>query len=208
MSNKLIIAVDGPSSSGKGTIAKMIASHFQIPYLNTGALYRQLAYDSLELGLNLEKDDDKIIQLVSKMDLLDLESSKIHNEEIGKFASIIAKSEKIRSALRYLQKDFACGDLGAVLDGRDIGTVICPDANYKFFITASLETRTQRRYLQLSKLNPNTSKEVIFNQLQERDFRDKTRKSSPLLIAQDAVEIDTSDLSIKQVFEIILNFIK
>ncbi len=200
----MIIAVDGPSSSGKGTIAKMIAEHFSLDYLNTGALYRKLAYDALESSLNLEKDIESIINLIKKMDLSDLESEKIHNEEIGKAASIIAKNQKIRFALLDLQKDFANSKNGAVLDGRDIGTVICPDANYKFFITASLEDRTNRRYLQLSKKNPDISKDEVFKQLQERDFRDENRANSPLTIAKDAIIIDTSNLNIKEVFQKIL----
>ncbi len=209
MQNKLIIAVDGPSSSGKGTIAKLIADHFNLPYLNTGALYRKLAYEALELGFNLEKDQKSIVSIIKKMDLSDLESSKIHNEEIGHAASIIAKNDNIRSALRYLQKDFAAQEKGAVLDGRDIGTVICPDANYKFFITASLDERVNRRYLQLVKNNMmDVSKEKIFDQIKERDLRDRNRINSPLLIAKDAIQIDTSNLTIEKVFQKILNHIK
>lgn len=207
MTNKLVIAIDGPSSSGKGTIAKLVANHFDLPYLNTGALYRKLAYDALELGLDLEKDEDKIIKLILKMDLSDLESEKIHNEEIGKSASIIAKNQNIRSALLYLQKNFASNDKGAVMDGRDIGTVICPDADFKFFITASNKERAKRRYLQLKDKNLDITQEMILKQLEERDLRDKNRTASPFVKADDAVEIDTSDLTINQVFAKILSYI-
>lgn len=205
--NKLVIGFDGPSSSGKGTIARMIASHFSLDYLNTGALYRKLAFEALKAGLDLEKDEYSIINLIKKMDISDLESDQIHNEEIGKSASIIAKNQNIRFALLYLQKEFANSKRGSVLDGRDIGTVICPNADYKFFITASLEERTNRRYLQLLKRNPNVSKQVIFEQLQERDFRDQNRSASPLTIAKDAVIIDNSQLKIEEVFQKVLNYI-
>jgi cytidylate kinase len=205
MSNKIVIAIDGPSASGKGTIAQMIAKHYDLPYLNTGALYRKLAYDALNLGLDLYDDEKSIVELIGKMDLSDLESKDIHNEDIGKSASIIAQNKSIRSALLYLQKDFANQKKGAVLDGRDIGTVICPDTKYKFFITASLEQRANRRYLQSVKNISGVSKDDIFRQLQERDLRDKGRSNSPLLVSKDAIEIDTSDLSIDQVFKMVLN---
>lgn len=207
MQNRLVIGFDGPSSSGKGTIAKLIAKHFSLNYLDTGGLYRKLAYDALQAGLDLEKDEESIINLVSKMDLSDLDSDKIHNEEIGNAASIVAKNQNIRAALLFLQKDFANSPNGAVLDGRDIGTVICPNADYKFFITASLEERAKRRYLQLLKINPNTSKEVIFQQLQDRDFRDKNRSASPLIAADDAIIIDNTNLNVEEVFQKILNYI-
>lgn len=203
----MIIAIDGPSSSGKGTIAKKIAEHFQLPYLNTGALYRKLAFDSIKNNFDLENDEDLIINLIPKMDLSDLEAKEIHNEEIGKSASIIAKNQKIRSALLNLQKEFCQNDKGAVLDGRDIGTVICPNADYKFFITASLQARTDRRYLQLLKNYPDIKKADIFQQLQERDLRDQNRQSAPLIAADDAVTIDTSNLTIEQVFNKILGYI-
>lgn len=204
----MLIAVDGPASSGKGTIAKMIANHFNLPYLNTGALYRQLAFEALNSDFDLEKDENKIIKLVLKLGLSDLENPQIHNEKIGQAASIIAKNQNIRSALFYLQKNFAGSKKGAVLDGRDIGTVICPNADFKFFITASLQERANRRFLQLSKTNPNLTKEEVFKQLEERDLRDQKRNFAPLIKAEDAIEIDTSNLNIEQVFQKILSYIK
>ncbi len=203
----MIVAIDGPASSGKGTIAKLIANHFNLPYLNTGALYRKLAFDASNLDFNLEKDEDKIIELITKINLEDLEAKELHNEIVGKNASIIAKNQKIRLALQKLQKDFANQDSGSVMDGRDMGTVICPDADYKFFITASLKERARRRYLQLSKKNSQIKEQDILQDLEDRDNRDKNRTSSPLIIANDAITIDTSRLTIEEVFNLTLKYI-
>jgi cytidylate kinase len=209
-SQNLLIAIDGPASSGKGTIAKKLASHFLLPCLNTGALYRAMAYLALENGLDLEKDEDKIAKLSSQIGNLDLESSKLHNEEIGKAASRVAISQKIRQATFDLQRNFALEGIkthnGAILEGRDIGTVICPEANFKFFITASPEVRAKRRYEQLRN-NTNTDYDIILEQIKQRDFQDKTRKSSPLKKADDAITIDTSLSSIDEVFNKIISII-
>ncbi|MCE3254885.1 MAG: (d)CMP kinase [Rickettsiaceae bacterium] len=208
---KLLIAIDGPSSSGKGTIAKKIATHFNLPCLNTGALYRAIAFLALEQGLDLE-DVQNIIPLCGDILKLDLESPKLHNEEIGKAASIVAARPEIRKAIFDLQRDFALIGIkekaGAVLEGRDIGTVICPDANHKFFITASAEVRATRRVSQLKGNNVDADYNVILEQLKNRDFQDKTRAVSPLKKADDAIEIDTSEMNIEQVFQKILSFIK
>jgi cytidylate kinase len=208
---KLLIAIDGPSSSGKGTIAKKIADHFDLPCLNTGALYRGIAYLALENGLDLANDFKKIIPLCQELPNLDLESPKLHNEEIGKLASIVAANPDIRKAIFNLQRDFALSGLnnngGAVLEGRDIGTVICPDANYKFFITATAEVRAQRRFKQLQENGLKADYNLILQQLKNRDEQDKNRKISPLRKADDAIEIDTSQMSIKEVMDEILKVV-
>jgi CMP/dCMP kinase len=211
-SQSLVIAIDGPASSGKGTIAKKIADHFSLPHLNTGALYRAVAFLALENNLDLENDIKKILPLIKKINSLDLESSKLHNEEIGKAASSVAKKPEIRQALFNLQKDFINNGIknngGAVLDGRDIGTVICPDANYKFFIIASVEERAKRRFKQLSQnQNNQTTYEIILSQLKTRDEQDKNRSTSPLKKADDAVEIDTSNINIEEVFNLVKTYI-
>ncbi len=205
MSNQtnLLIAIDGPSSSGKGTIAKKIATHFNLPCLNTGALYRGIAFLALQEGLDLQQDQEKIIPLCQNLTDLDLESSKLHNEEIGKAASIVATNPNIRIAIFDLQRNFALNGLqqngGAVLEGRDIGTVICPDANYKFFITATAEVRAQRRFKQLQENGLKADYDLILQQLKTRDEQDKNRAISPLKKADDAIEIDTSNMSIENV---------
>ena len=209
VSNKnILIAIDGPSSSGKGTIAKKIATHFALPCLNTGALYRGIAFLALEAGLDLTKDEQKIIPLCTNLTSLDLESPKLHNEEIGKDASIVAANPNIRKAIFDLQRNFALDGLrdcgGAVLEGRDIGTVICPDAHYKFFINASAEVRAERRFKQLQSNGLNANYELILQQLKNRDEQDKSRIVSPLKKADDAFEIDTSRMNVEQVFQSIL----
>jgi cytidylate kinase len=212
MPKNLLIAIDGPSSSGKGTVAKKIAAHLNLPCLNTGALYRAIAFLALQEGLNLEKDEEKIILLCKQIASLDLESPKLHNEEIGKAASIVAVNSNIRKEIFDLQRNFALKGLkengGAVLEGRDIGTVICPDANYKFFIIASPEVRAQRRLRQLKQNNLPANYDIILEQLKARDFQDKNRASSPLKKADDAVEIDTSNMNVDEVFGKILGCVK
>jgi CMP/dCMP kinase len=209
--SKLLIAIDGPSSSGKGTIAKKIATHFNLPCLNTGALYRGIAFLALQEGLDLQQDQEKIIPLCQNLTDLDLESSKLHNEEIGKAASIVATNPNIRTAIFDLQRNFALNGLqqngGAVLEGRDIGTVICPDANYKFFITATAEVRAQRRFKQLQENGLKADYDLILQQLKTRDEQDKNRAISPLKKADDAIEIDTSNMSIENVLAKILEVI-
>ncbi len=210
----LLIAIDGPSSSGKGTIAKKIASHFNLPCLNTGALYRAIAFIAQEQGLNLAVAEEKIIQLCDNLTEIDLESPLLHNEKIGKAASIIAANFKIRQAMFDFQRNFALAGLqnkgGAVLEGRDIGTVICPDANYKFFITASAKVRAQRRLKQLQATEPNQiiNQQIVLEQITSRDFQDQNRLISPLKKAEDAIEIDNSQMNVEEVFQKILGLIR
>ncbi len=207
----LLIAIDGPSSSGKGTIAKKIAAHFDLSCLNTGALYRGIAYLALEKGLDLQNDQNKIIPLCDNLISLDLESPQLHNEEIGKAASVVAVHPAIRKAIFDLQRNFALNGLkkngGAVLEGRDIGTVICPDANYKFFITATAEVRAKRRFKQLQENGLKADYDLIVQQLKARDEQDKNRSVSPLKKADDAIEIDTSQMNIQEVLDKMLSLI-
>lgn len=207
-----IIAIDGPSSSGKGTIAKKIASHFKLVCLNTGGLYRALAYLALEQKLDLNKNETKIIALTQQLNEFDLESPLIHNEEIGKAASIVALNQNIRRSIFNLQRNFALEGIkqngGVVLEGRDIGTVICPDARYKFFVTASSEIRARRRYQQLLESGAPTDYQLILEQLKKRDQQDRNRSFSPLKKAADAIEIDSSELTIEEVFHKILSYIQ
>lgn len=207
-----IIAIDGPSSSGKGTIAKKIATYFKVDCLNTGGLYRALAYLALQQKLDLHKKENEIIALTKKLNKFDLESPLIHNEEIGKAASIVALNQNIRQSIFALQRNFALDGIkrngGAVLEGRDIGTVICPDASYKFFITASSEIRAKRRYQQLLESCVPADYQLILEQLQKRDQQDRNRSFSPLKKALDAIEIDSSALTIEEVFHKILSHIQ
>ena len=236
MKKPLIIAIDGPSASGKGTVAKKIAAHFNLPYLNTGALYRLIAFrvimqkiDVAQFGnaqnFNAESMSENIANSASAIEfhnLLDsltqnileseLENEDLFGEDVGAVASVVAKNPLLRHKLFAFQQEFIANGSrvqgGAVLDGRDTTTVICPNASYKFFITAAVEIRAQRRFSQLKKQGKNITYEEILAQLKKRDENDSSRKDSPLLIAEDAIVIDNGNLSIAEGFEKILGYIK
>ena len=207
MKKSLVIAIDGPSASGKGTLAKKIAKHFDLPYLNTGALYRLVAFRAIEQKIDTNSFENKISDLVKNITEVDLEPDELFSEKVGAVASVIAKNPKLRAALFDFQKDFvALGKKekgGAVLDGRDTTTVICPDADYKFYVTANVEIRAQRRFVQLQ-----TSFDEILAQLKKRDENDLNRLDAPLKIAADAHVIDNGNLSIEEGFQKILEIIK
>jgi cytidylate kinase len=221
MKKSLIIAIDGPSASGKGTLAKKIAAHFNLPYLNTGALYRFVASRAIKQKIDFKNYHPEQLachhalvagsSLLSNISEADLENEELFSEEVGAVASIIAKNQKLRAALFNFQSEFIAKGkkefFGAVLDGRDTTTVICPDADYKFFITADVEIRAQRRFDQLKKQNKNVSYEEILSQLKKRDENDLNREDSPLKIAADAVVIDNGNLSIEEGFQKILQII-
>jgi cytidylate kinase len=207
MKKNLVIAIDGPSASGKGTLAKKIATHFNLPYLNTGALYRLVAFRVMERGIAPAEFEEHILQLVKNILESDLEPEELFSEKVGAVASIIAKNPKLRAALFDFQKNFVRQGKekngGAVLDGRDTTTVICPDADYKFFVTADVEIRAQRRFLQL-----NTSFDEILAQLKKRDENDLSREDAPLKIADGAVIIDNGNLTVEEGFQKILSVIE
>ncbi len=203
MKKNLVIAIDGPSASGKGTLAKKIAAHFGLPYLNTGALYRLVAWRVMEQKIEPSEFEKHIGELVKNISESDLEPEELFSEKVGAVASIIAKNPKLRAALFDLQRDFVTNEKGAVLDGRDTTTVIAVDADFKFFVTADVEIRAQRRFNQLQ-----TDYEEILAQLKRRDENDFGRADAPLQIAKDAVVIDNGNLSIEEGFQKILEIIK
>lgn len=200
----MIIAIDGPSGAGKGTIAGYLALKFNLLHLDTGLLYRALAKAVLAKKLDPFTDSQPIAQMAQDMKLENVQDPDLRGEDIAAVASQIAIIEDVRAVLNDLQRQF-CGSVkppyqGAVLDGRDIGTVICPDATCKLFITARPEIRNQRRFLETS---PNAQgvlapAEKIAEKIAERDSRDSARKIAPLTPAPDAFIIDTSDLTIEQ----------
>ncbi len=206
MKKNLVIAIDGPSASGKGTLAKKIAAHFGLAFLNTGAVYRLIAFRVISQKINPENFDEKISELTKNISESDLESEKLFGEDVGAVASVIAKNKKLRAAIFDFQRDFVERGKkeknGCVLDGRDTTTVICPDADFKFFVTADVEIRAQRRFSQLK-----TSYEEILAQLKKRDENDLNRTDSPLKIAEGAVVIDNGKLSIEEGFQKIINVI-
>lgn len=212
MKNQILIAIDGPSASGKGSLAKRLAAHFLLPYLNTGALYRAVALRLISCGIAIEDFAQNIDDLTANIGDDDLENETLFSEKTGEIASIIAKNPLLRLKLVDFQQKFIENGIlsanGVVLDGRDIASVIMPQANYKFYVTAKVEIRAQRRFAQLSAVDSSIKYEEILAQLKKRDENDSNRKDSPLLIAPDAHVIDNGDLSIEEGFKKCLSFIK
>ncbi|MEJ2409702.1 MAG: d(CMP) kinase [Novosphingobium sp.] len=188
----MIIAVDGPTASGKGTIAKALAEHFGLPHLDTGLLYRAVGR---QVGLNGGNPDDQADAL-SACNFPDslLADPELRSETTGGLASRVSVHPAVRQALYERQRSFALQPGGAVLDGRDIGTVIAPEAEVKLFVTASVEARAQRRYLEMESQGRQIALADIAADLAVRDERDHNRQNAPLRAAQDAVVLDTSDL--------------
>lgn len=208
MSSKkpLLIAVDGPAASGKGTIAKRIAEHFDLDYLDTGSIYRALGYKIL--NNDLDPSDNKVaIEFAKNITEEDIKNPHLYDEGIGKAASIVAAIPDVRQALLGFQRVFARSPKGAILDGRDIGTVICPEADFKFFITADLEARAERRYKQLQNKGLPIIYQSVKDDLRRRDDRDSKRDVAPLKRADDAIYIDTTDMDADEVFEKVLSVI-
>lgn len=212
----LIIAIDGPTASGKGTLARALAAQLNLAYLDTGALYRAVAFALTQGGADHLAEAAlkvKAVEAATTLDLAALGNPNLRLEIIGQLASRISAFPEVRAALLALQRDFAQAPdrflkaadgtpwAGVVLDGRDIGTVILPDAPYKFFLTASTEIRAKRRFLELSARDQNISYAQVLKDLEERDNRDKTRAISPLAPAKDAVIIDTSLMTPQHVLE-------
>ncbi len=198
MSEKLLIAIDGPSASGKGSLAQKIANHYDLAYLNTGALYRIAALRYLQMNLNDQNFEENIFNLVQGLDQEDFENPQLFTEVTGETASKIAKNQKLRSALFDFQQDFIKKGVaqanGVIMDGRDIASVIMPQADFKFFVTADVAVRAQRRFLQLQKKGDNVSFDEILHQLKVRDDNDLHRTKSPLKIDEEAIIIDNSAL--------------
>ncbi len=205
---KNVFAIDGLCASGKGTISKQIANYFKIPYLNTGALYRAIGYELHKQNFTNFSDIDSMLKIVSKIDFSNLEDPKLFTEESGKRASDVSKIPEIRKFLFNMQVDFANQKGGAVLDGRDIGTVICPDAEYKFFIVATAEERAKRRYKEMLEKNVKTSYEEILQKIKDRDYNDINRPIAPLVKADDAIKVDTTNMGKQETFDYILKFVK
>jgi cytidylate kinase len=196
----MIIAIDGPAASGKGTLGKLIASHYGLAHLDTGKLYRAIARDTLEAGAS-PSDAKAALAAARALDLETLGDRRLMDGRLGEAASIVASHPDVRSALLAYQRDFAARRPGAVLDGRDIGTVICPDADVKLFVTATPEERARRRYRELREAGNNISEEEVLADIRKRDERDQGRAVAPLIKAEDAVLLDTTNLDIDAAFK-------
>jgi cytidylate kinase len=190
----MIIAVDGPAASGKGTIARALARQYNLPHLDTGLLYRAVAATVLREGLDPAKEADAVAACGFDDSLL--ADSFLRTDDVGQVASIVSAHPLVRAALLARQKRFAQQPGGALLDGRDIGTVIAPDAEVKLFVKATPMIRAQRRHLELRKNGINVSLDKVLADIRARDERDSKRSEAPLVQAVDAVTLDTSFLSI------------
>lgn len=196
----MIIAIDGPAASGKGTLARRIAAYFGYGCLDTGLLYRAVARDVLATNGSLE-DEVLTARLARILDPATLDDPGLRLPGVGDAASVVAKVPAVRKALLELQRNFAAQEPGAVLDGRDIGTVVCPDAPVKLFITADVEVRARRRFEELRSRGEPVIFDRVLEVIRRRDERDSGRADAPMKAADDAILLDTTDLAIDAAFE-------
>jgi cytidylate kinase len=203
----MIVAIDGPAASGKGTLARRLAAHYGLPHLDTGLLYRATARAVLDEGRRLE-DVATAVKAARGLALIDFDEAALRGREMGEAASIVAAIPEVRAALVEAQRRFAGRTSGAVLDGRDIGTVICPDAEVKIFVTASPETRAQRRALELRSRGEPSNYAKVLDDILNRDERDSSRTTAPLKPALDALILDTTDLDVEGTFREALRLVE
>ena len=207
----MIIAIDGPAGSGKSTVAKLVAKRLNYRYIDTGAMYRAVAWTAQKKGMGLA-DETAMAQIAGSLDiefvpsadgqlvLVDGENAMAHlkNEMVGRGAATVAAQKSVREILVAKQRQI--GEAGnVVMDGRDIGTVVFPQADKKFFFIADADERGRRRYEELKSKNPNLDLKIIIEEIRQRDHEDRNRKISPLVMAEDALEVDTTGLSIEEV---------
>jgi CMP/dCMP kinase len=191
----MIIAIDGPAASGKGTIARRIAAHYRLPHLDTGLLYRAIAAALIAEDRDLY-DETAAVAVARGLGLTDFNEATLRTRQMGEAASVVAAMPRVRAALIEAQRAFAARPGGAVLDGRDIGTVICPGAEVKIFVTASPAARAQRRALELIQRGEKADYNAILADIARRDSRDSNRAVAPLRPADDAVTLDTTQLGV------------
>ncbi|MEC7830247.1 MAG: (d)CMP kinase [Pseudomonadota bacterium] len=197
----IVVAIDGPAGSGKGTIAKEVSSFYDFPHLDSGILYRSVALLYQESGKKDFHDND-ILTLANSLNLAEINLDKIRNKEIDEISSRISSIISVRESLKKFQLNFKKinnDKKGIVVDGRDITTVIFPEAEVKFYITASLKERADRRFKELEGNDVKIEKKLLIKELQKRDQRDMERSTAPLKVAEDAFVIDTSDLTLNEV---------
>lgn len=203
----MIIAIDGPAASGKGTLARRLAAHFNLAYLDTGSLYRAVARDVRRAGLDLDNPKNAA-DAARTLDPDSLSDPSLRDPGVGDAASIVAKFPEVRAALLDFQRDFARQEPGAVLDGRDIGTVVLPDADVKIFVVANAEVRAERRFRELKSRGEPVTYGSVLEIIQRRDERDGNRAAAPMKAAPDALLLDTSALGIEAAFDAAVDMIK
>jgi cytidylate kinase len=201
VTQRLVIAIDGPSASGKGTLARRLAVHFGLPHLDTGLLYRAVGWIAARTGRPPS-------EVAAGLTAADLDDPALRGDDAGQQGSRVATLPEVRANLLRFQKEFSSQASGAVLDGRDIGTVICPDAPVKLFVTASADSRAERRYRELRERGVDTIKPRVLAEMAERDRRDSERAAAPLKAAPDAWLLDTSDMDADAAFAAALAFIE
>jgi cytidylate kinase len=199
MTSALTIAIDGPAASGKGTLARRLADYYHLPHLDTGLTYRAVAHMLIRSGWQLD-DEAHAIEAARQVDLASLDKHALSAHEVGEAASRVAVIPELRRILVEKQRAFARNPAGAVLDGRDIGTVVCPDANVKLYVTASAEVRAERRLRDIESRGGRADIAEILADIVHRDERDMGRADSPLKPATDAHLLDTSEMSIEAAF--------
>ncbi len=207
----MIIAVDGPAAAGKGTLARRLAARLDFALLDSGALYRAVAARLLAAGGD-PVDEDGACAAARELNAADLERAELRSEAIAQAASVVAAQPAVRAELLEFQRRFAAtppeGKKGAVLDGRDIGTVVCPAADVKFFVTASLEERANRRYKELLDRGEEAIYARVLQEMRDRDARDSGRAAAPLKPADDAIVLDTTEMNADTVFETALKIVR
>jgi cytidylate kinase len=203
----MIIAIDGPAASGKGTLGKRLAAHFALRHLDTGLLYRAVAKALIDGGHPLD-DRNRAVAAAQALDPAQFDEMALKGHAIGEAASIVSAIPEVRGALLAFQRNFAAAPPGAVLDGRDIGTVICPDADVKIFVIAAPEERARRRAAELKAAGQPADEAAILADILRRDERDRTRTIAPLKPAADAHELDTTHLNVDQAVAAAVDIVK
>lgn len=206
------IAIDGPAASGKGTIARRLATYFGYAYLDTGALYRAVAVLVRQAGHDIANEAAAVAAAQrlapDQLDAADLKA-ELRSAQTGKDASIVAAMPEVRAAILQFQRDFAASSSpGCILDGRDIGTIVCPDAPHKLFITARADIRAERRWKELVQNDPSLTLAEVLHDIEQRDARDQNRATAPLRQAEDALLLDTSNLSIEGAVKAALDLLR